>query len=201
MAEKLASLLASTERRWQRRFFHLFGCFVVLLLCCLVVLLFCRCDEPHWVMQLHVWHLRRSQTSSTATCVQANSAYLFVFFFSFRFPIFCVCPFLFVCWFVGWLVVCFVCLQIACRLNPFRWLFRLCVPSFSFFFFTSFSMGVCDCIASGSRRRRGRAPSRLPPDSATFVVASAASSLIESGNGGGREVLLQGCYCQMGNTL
>lgn len=63
-------------------------------------------------------------------------------------------------------------------------------------------MGVCDCIASGSRRGRGRAPSRLPPDSATFVVASAASSLIESGNGGGgREVLLQGCYCQMGNTL
>lgn len=179
-------------------------CLAVLLFCCSAVWLFCcfadvmnRTELCSYTFDIceGVKLVRRPRV-----CRPTRLIYLY-FFFSFRFPIFCVCPFLFVCLFVGWLVVCFVCLQIACRLNPFRWLFRLCVPSFSFFFFTSFSMGVCDCIASGSRRRRGRAPSRLPPDSATFVVASAASSLIESGNGGGREVLLQGCYCQMGNTL
>lgn len=143
MAEKLASLLASTERRWQRRFFHLFGCFVVLLLCCLVVLLFCRCDEPHWVMQLHVWHLRRSQTSSTATCVQANSAYLFVFFFFFPFSDFLCLP-LFVCLFVCWLAGRLFCV-LANRLSfepvPLALPF-MCAFFFIFFFHLIFNGGV-----------------------------------------------------------
>lgn len=113
-------------------------CLAVLLFCCSAVWLFCcfadvmnRTELCSYTFDIceGVKLVRRPRV-----CRPTRLIYLY-FFFSFRFPIFCVCPFLFVCWFVGWLVVCFVCLQIACRLNPFRWLFRLCVPSFSFFFF------------------------------------------------------------------